>query len=191
LERVQPRFERWWRSGPAKELETFTAASVALFRKEQLAVITDQAAVFYDAELPDRRVTLHPMARPYSDSYKTTNGTQVGRHAIFEVVAGEDPAARMPVVLHEVFHYFFASMRRPTLRALLQHFVDSDNAYATFAYELFNEAMATVLGNGCNAWHAKRRPSSTPRRAPTSRGCSCSWRRMARLPRPSSASSRS
>jgi len=148
LARFEPRFERWWNSGPSEATKSFNADSLALFKSAKLGELTDKVSRFYDAKLPPRRIVLHPMIRPRSEDYRQTSGTQIGRHAVFEVVRGEQPNKRMPVVLHEVFHYFYESMRRDSKATLLKRFVESDSVHATVAYGLLNEVMAAALGNG-------------------------------------------
>jgi hypothetical protein len=146
LGRFAPRFERHWRK-VAPVLERAVHDFPATLRQKKLDQLVDQVARFYGADLPaGSEITFDLVARPVHDS--ASNAEPIVNHALVEVIPGEAPEDRLDVVLHELFHYFYASAKHADLVALLQRFAGSSDPLAYPAHGVLDESLATALGNG-------------------------------------------
>lgn len=147
LQRFWPRFEKWWAAKALKQLTPFVNATADLLTKKAVLVLIEQAAAFYEAELPRGfHLPMHLMFRPAKTG--ASHGQQLEQHSIIEVVDGEAPEDRVDVVAHELFHFFFASRSALKSEALTKQFLDAPSPDSAMAFGLLNEALATALGNG-------------------------------------------
>lgn len=149
-EHFMNRFAPFWLKEGAPAVAAFNREAGDLFRDRRLSELVDAAARFYAVDLGDAEVFLHAMFRPsLTDESHSTYGVQLGNHGIFEVVGGQTTvASRMPVVLHELFHYLHDATIPAQRAHLMQQFIDSSDPAAMIAYGLFDEAIATAMGNG-------------------------------------------
>ena len=77
-----------------------------------------------------------------------TSGEQMLAHGVIELLADEKPEARMDVVCHELFHFFFNARTPAQQASLAARFTSSSDPLAVIAYFLLDESVATALGNG-------------------------------------------
>jgi hypothetical protein len=143
------RFQPFWRKERAP-LARFGADLGRALGQRELSQLVLRVARFYGAATSgNRQTTLRFMlvARPEHAS-KHTNAEQLESTSVIEVVGGERPVNRLPIVLHELFHYFYASASDADHRAVLEAFLRSSVPGALSGYNLLNEALATALGNG-------------------------------------------
>lgn len=140
-----PRFDGYWHKNEARTRKSAQSFVTAL-EKPGLTRLVDDIAKFYRAELPKgTELVFDLVARPPHDS--ATRAEQLGERALVEVLRGERPEQRLDVVLHELFHYFFAAAKQESLDMLVKRFVDSKHPLAYPAYGLLNEGLATTFGN--------------------------------------------
>jgi hypothetical protein len=140
-----PRFDDYWQKQEARTRETAEGFANAL-RKPALLHLVTRITSFYRAELPvGTELVFDLLARPSHDS--PTHAEQLGERALVEVLADEKPEHRMDVVLHEVFHFFFAAARYESLASLAKSFTSSKHPLAYPAWNLLNESVATAFGN--------------------------------------------
>jgi hypothetical protein len=99
-------------------------------------------------------VYVHLIARPKSQA-RGTFGTQIENHAVVEVLDGEKSENRVDVILHELYHYFYSLMPAARKAELTKAFVSAKDADSLAAYNLFDEALATAIGNGLVARKVK------------------------------------
>jgi hypothetical protein len=153
LERFTPRFEAWWRergfAGGAAPFERFERLLADPF----LISFIEKAAAFYEADIPaGPTLEFYLLVQPAS-SHRLSVAYQLERHAAVEVVEGGNPEALIAVLAHEVFHYFFSRMRPERRSALLERVCASESPFAVAAFGVFDEAVATALGNGLVGQH--------------------------------------
>ncbi len=146
VDRFKPRFERFWATRVDELADTVAAFARVTSRPEVLSTV-DGVARFYEPELASlTRLTVELIARPEHDS--TDHGQQLGDHAFAEVLPHKSAESRLDVILHELFHAWFAAATPDKQRALVQRFADSTDPLALVGYGVLNEALATALGNG-------------------------------------------
>lgn len=146
LERFDERFAPYWEREGRGIVQRMHTGIERAFRENNLGEVVDRAASFYAASELHRRVDLLAMVRPKT-GHEHTHGTQVAELAVFEILPDESAAERLPVVLHELFHYFYERTSLKARRRTMQAFADSKHPAAMLAWGLLNEALATALGN--------------------------------------------
>jgi hypothetical protein len=144
--RFESRFEPIWlahREELAKRVDGFAA----LMTRPDVKTLVESIAHFYDSDLPPHtRETFELLSRP--ELVGSTYGQQLADLALIETTPKERPEDRLGVVLHELFHRWFASASYAKKRALADAFAASPHPFARCAYGLMNEALAAALGNG-------------------------------------------
>jgi hypothetical protein len=139
------RFDGFWQKHAARTRAS-AEGFVKVLQTQGLTELVDRIAKFYGAELPQgTELVFDLVARPSHDS--ATHAEQIGERALVEVLEGERPEQRLDVVLHELFHYFFAAAKNESLSTLVKSFVTSKHPLAYAAYGLLNESLATTFGN--------------------------------------------
>jgi hypothetical protein len=82
------------------------------------------------------------------DSKEATSGQQIENYSSIEFLATEKPVERFDVIIHELCHFLFENASDEKLLALRSKFENSEDMRARSSYNLINESLATVLGNG-------------------------------------------
>ncbi len=148
LAHFEPRFARWWRDVGAPATLPFVDASATLVATPAVTRVIDAAVRFYQADVPHgMRVPIHFFYRPALGGNRTS-AEMVEARAAVEIMAGEKPEERMGVVLHEIFHVFYARMLPAAQSRMTIAFAERAEPHALAAHALYNEALATALGNG-------------------------------------------
>jgi hypothetical protein len=145
LERFAPRLDIKWRQERAALVASLDAY-VQLGTRDDVRALFGSIAAFYAAGTRGAYQTFELVARPADPSPMTA--TQLGEHAIVEVVAGERPEGRFSVIAHEMFHAWLGASPIESQVALAQQFVASGDPLAGPAWGLLDEVLATALGNG-------------------------------------------
>ncbi len=141
------RFDEWWqKSNSEKFLNERGKQYIASIEKHQLLELTEKAAVFYEAQIPESyQVGFHLLFRPANDS---VFGEQIENHALIEVREKESLEEKIPVVIHELAHHLFRLAPLRQQEKLLGSFLGANQIYSLAAYNLLDEALATAIGNG-------------------------------------------
>jgi hypothetical protein len=139
------RFDRYWQKNESRARAAGEGFAKAL-KTPSLIQLAGQIFAFYRAELPKgTELVFDLVARPPHES--PTHAEQLGERALVEVLDQERPEHRLDVVLHEVFHYFFAAAKYEALSRLAKSFTSSKHPLAYPAWNLLNESLATAFGN--------------------------------------------
>jgi len=147
VQHFRPRFASWWRDAAGVQRAAMRRAARTLAHSGLDALLT-RVARFYEAGLDIGQVLhVHFITRPPGGSPIMT-GEQIEEHALVEIHSGEAPTERLDVVLHEIFHYFFASAPSASHTRLLAAFAQEADPLALHAYNLLDEALASALANG-------------------------------------------
>jgi len=146
-EHFRPRFDAWWSASGGAIAARFASGLAALFGHQELADVVTRAARFYAAPLAKGTpIDFDLVVLPGKSEW--TSGEQMLAHGVIEVLADEKPEARMDVVCHELFHFFFNARTPDQQASLAARFTSSPDPLAVIAYYLLDESVATALGNG-------------------------------------------
>lgn len=149
LANVQKNFDNWWKVQISKKVPQLVDGYLDLIEKRKLLALSSKVMSFYEADLPSQSpVYFHFIIRPGDKRFKSTNGFQMENHSIVETILGERPKNRIGVIFHELFHYFYDSVPGEKFALVAQRFSDSGKSYAVQGFNLMNEVLATVFGNG-------------------------------------------
>lgn len=145
VDHFRPRFDAYWATRGRALCERSAEALAGVFERDDLEAYIERVAHFYEADLPEGTVLdFHLVARPPHPSVNAAR--QLGSHAVVEVLEDKSPEERAPTVVHELFHYFYASASDDRLASLTSRFVGTDDALAVPSHALLDEALATALG---------------------------------------------
>ncbi len=146
MQRFDARLERLWLARRA-ELAAKVGDFAALMTRPDVVELLARVEQFYAPEQPPHaREIVDLVARPKSRG--SDYGEQLGDHAFVETRPEEKANARLDVVLHELFHRWYASAPWAKKRALVNAFASSDAPLARIGYGLLDESLATAFGNG-------------------------------------------
>ncbi len=155
IKRFEPRFRAWYEA-QAKSGDAFAAQLQKLLRRLDVLSLLSHFQRFYDADVStERALPFLVLDRPESERPHSF-AEQVDGVSLIEVTPSEKPNQRIDVVAHELCHYFYLMARPPTVAAMQDRFVHSKTPGAIGAFRLFDEAVATALGNGLMAAAANR-----------------------------------
>jgi|GEM_PF-1542200 len=148
LDHFQPAFHVWWTREAEPKGKRFVAEIRAELNKPSLIEQVERFRHFYGSTLPDGYVARFSMV--YRPDYvkAPTSGQQMSGMAVVEFLPTEDPKTRLDVVLHEFCHFLYNTRSSEAALKLQEAFVATGDPVAKPSYNLLNEAMATVLGNG-------------------------------------------
>ena len=144
----EPRFKIWWQREAAKTGGEFAEQTGVLLRSPKIAEPMRRFYNFYQPVLPkDYEITFNLFYIPATVK-ESSSGQQLENYALMEFKAGEKPAQRVDIAVHELNHFFYENMK-PEIRSRLQkRFQDANRAAAIPAFNLLNESLATAFGNG-------------------------------------------
>lgn len=148
LAHFRPAFHLWWVKEAEPKGKSFVAAMAKELGRPALSEQIERFRRFYGSVLPDGYVA------PFSMIYRPklilapTSGQQMVGMSVVEFLPGEDPKSRLDVVIHEFCHFLYGTRSSEAGLKLQQAFVASADPAARPCFNLLNEAMATVFGNG-------------------------------------------
>ena len=144
LERFRPRFQTWWKESQLAATDMLPKLEAAM-QKAQGPELLKRAARFLGAELGERRVFVHLIVQPASQSPQS-RAEIVDGHMVVEVKPGEEATDRVPVIIHELAHHVWA--RVPVSRkSMIAAEMLRSGRDGVAAWNLFDEVQATVIGN--------------------------------------------
>lgn len=146
---LYPRFLPWWQGAPSYSGTTLAQSVIRDLRSE--AVRTEVRNVFDIFGQPAAArvdAQCHLMYRPpFVTGQGTTSGENLGAHSIAEFVDGLDQDSA-PVLVHEYAHFVFGSLPKAQRQTFKQRLMAAGGDDGIPIWNLFDEAMATALGNG-------------------------------------------
>jgi hypothetical protein len=145
VERFAPRIDAHWRSARASVVASLDDY-VKLGERADVQALLGQIAAFYAIGDRGAYQTFDLVNRP--DGKGSTSAQQLGELAVVEVIAGESAAGRYSVIAHEMFHAWFGASPIESQVALVDRLVATGDPIAGPAWGLFDEVLATALGNG-------------------------------------------
>ncbi|WP_223788765.1 hypothetical protein [Marinicella meishanensis] len=146
LQHFWPRFASWFNQQQAG-LQSFVTEAETLSEQVQLDQLLSAMRTFYRAQLPSELVLpVHLIAHPQVQA--PTSGLVFGQHSLIEVLQGEKAAQRLAVVVHEIAHFYHERATLDHHLKTMNHFSQAESPTGLVGYYLFNEAMASAIGNG-------------------------------------------
>ncbi len=147
IARFWPRFNRWWVEEGVVPLTSFEAELSESLEEQNRTTLPSVAAFFgLDTATQPLILSVHLIAHPLESS--PTRAEVIGNQAVVEVLAGEQPAGRIAVIVHELVHYLFAIAPPAIHEVRLQGALQAQNSRSSAALGIMNEALATAIGNG-------------------------------------------
>ncbi len=142
-----PRFEKWWSKTAEPTGKTFTKEMGALLVRPDILKKLKDYAHFYQAALPQEfEIHFNLFYRP--DFKEPTRGQQIENYSVSEFLPSEKPVDRVDVIIHELCHFYYGISSDEAFVKFRASFKNLHKAEALGAYNLFNESIATALGNG-------------------------------------------
>lgn len=148
LDHFRPAFHAWWVREAEPKGQRFVTEIRSELSKPALLEQVERFRHFYGSTLPDGYVARFSMVYRPELVKARTSGQQMAGMAVVEFLPGEDPKSRLDVVLHEFCHFLYGTRASEANLKLQNAFLKSGDFGAKPAFNLLNEAMATVLGNG-------------------------------------------
>lgn len=142
-----PKYSTWWGKEAKPKSSAFSAKLQPLLRSDKVTSRLRQFAAFY--ETPQAATSNLPLVllyRPISSSTRTS-GQQLANVSIVQYLDFEKPEDRIDVILHEFCHYLYGAAPKK-VHVDFQSQLVKNGLEGIAAYQLFNEAMASTLGNG-------------------------------------------
>lgn len=146
---LYPPFLNWWQTvGYAQGKPTADKLSNAIDTPTIQTHVTEIVKIFGAPSAAQAGATVHLMYRPGLVETQNTSGESLGRESVAEFFSSGDPSRATPVMLHEYAHFVFASSEVLRAAALKEGIVKAGGDTGLPIWALFDEAIATALGNG-------------------------------------------
>ncbi len=140
------RFEPWF-TQKKPELKGFVDEAEILSKQVNLNDLLGSMRTFYHAELPkDLTLPVYLVAHPKAQA--NTSGLAFKQNSIIEVLQGEKAVDRLAVVVHEIAHFYHEQAPFEHHLEVMKFFTESDSKTGKVGYYLFNEGLASAIGNG-------------------------------------------
>ncbi|MEZ5472411.1 MAG: hypothetical protein R3E90_11555 [Marinicella sp.] len=141
-----PRFESWF-TQQQLTLNQFVIDAKKLSEEHDIDGLLTAMQTFYQSDLPDDLILpVYLVAHPRKVA--ATSGLVFNENSVVEVLNGEKASNRLAVVIHEIAHFYHERASFDILLNRMKYFFNENSEVGKIGYYLFNEAMATAIGNG-------------------------------------------
>jgi hypothetical protein len=141
-------FERWWQqTGKAQSLQLLSAYA-DVFTQYDINSTIEAIARFYESGAPPLDTLQFHLMLQAPGAQDLSLAEQILNHGVIEVSPSQSPHSQLDVMIHEMTHYFFKQLPATTQAKIQGFFAQQPEAYAMSAYHLFDESLATAIGNG-------------------------------------------
>jgi len=141
-----PRFQAWFNQ-QQPELDKFVIDAETLVKEHDVDDLLTAMRTFYQSDLPeDLELPVYLVAHPKQKA--GTNGLVYNENSLIEVLKGEQAKSRLAVVIHEIAHFYHERASIENHLKHMQKFLSKESQTGKIGYYLFNEAIATAIGNG-------------------------------------------
>ncbi len=146
---LYPAFLKWWQASGDVNGKAMADALIASVDTPTIQThVSEITKIFGAPSAAQPLSTVHLMYRPGLVETRATSGESLGRESIAEFLGTGDPAWTTPVMLHEYAHFVFKSSDIARATTLRDAVVSAGGDVGLPIWALFNEALATALGNG-------------------------------------------
>lgn len=144
----QPRFSVWWENAAKEKGLIFAAQTNELLKSSAISENIAKFRNFYEPYLPkDYVITFDLFFRP-NLAKSGSSGRALENRMIVEFLPDEKPERRIGVVLHEFCHFMFNNIEPEKQIEFQNAFLQTGRKSVVPAFNLLNETLATVFGNG-------------------------------------------
>ena len=149
VKRFQPAFHEWYQA-QVKGGDAFALELQKLLTRLDVRNLLQSFQTFYEVPASaNRALPFLVLDRPVPEGDpRHSFGTQLGVVSLIEVATGEKAARHLDVAVHELCHFFFFSASAEAVAKMQAFFAASKAPGALGTFRLFDEAVATALGNG-------------------------------------------
>jgi hypothetical protein len=150
IRRIQPQFEEWWKDWAQPPLELHVTTLKAAFESTGTTKELTLLHTFFG--IPDDANTslaVNLVRRVVQTQISTAE--VMGRYAVLEIADDGYAAKRLDVAVHEYSHYLFSQVPAARMTIIRENIVGGSGETSLNrlgAWNLFNEALATAIGNG-------------------------------------------
>jgi hypothetical protein len=147
VESFRPAFEAWWGDTAVDSLTRKVQALRDVLATPDLRNEIRRIEAFYGASPAPQPMVVQGIYRPAVNGGNTT-AQLIGEDAVAEIPANDLVELRVPVLVHEYAHLLLSRLSATQASSLRQAVVNAGGATGRGAWLLFDEAVATSLGNG-------------------------------------------
>lgn len=141
-------FEDWWQQEGKSQAESLTQRYQETFDAYALDDFINQVSNFYEISAEQRQALQFHLLLQAPGAEDLSFAEQILAHGILEVSSSQSPHSQLDVMLHEMTHYFFKQLPATTQAQIQNFFAQQTEPEAMSAYHLFDESLATAIGNG-------------------------------------------
>jgi len=149
IDRFYPKFLHWWERDAEPYGKNFIDRFETLFTNPLVQQKLSQFITFYAADLPEDwqlSVTFMYLPQGYGG-----RGTYADSKSVVEFHPSDTVRETFMTVMHETCHYLYAHAEKEKAASLPRLFAETGSPVYAPAYNLLNEALATILGSGSMA----------------------------------------
>lgn len=143
-----PKFKAWWSKEIAEKGNKFQSEINEILQSEKVTGQINRFISFYSPSLTPNYATSFNLIYVPSAIKEATNGQQIENYSLIEFNFGEPPLQRVPVIIHELCHFYYGNIAKAKQNQLEESFNKLNNPLAVPAYNLLNESVASAFGNG-------------------------------------------
>ncbi|MCW9000254.1 MAG: hypothetical protein OQK04_16215, partial [Kangiellaceae bacterium] len=126
-----------------KNLSDITKKATQLDMATKFKQVSDLYAAEWNFDI-SFEVYISPIPRSSGHSMATPQGNVLS----MLVLDGQDLESQLSIVFHELVHILFINQNPDLQQSIEKWFLQSASSYKAKAYQIFDEAMATAIGNG-------------------------------------------
>lgn len=141
-------FEDWWQQEGKSQAESLIQRYQETFDAYALDGFINQVSNFYEISAEQRQALQFHLLLQAPGAEDLSFAEQILAHGILEVSSSQSPHSQLDVMLHEMTHYFFKQLPASSQAQIQNFFAQQSEPEAMSAYHLFDESLATAIGNG-------------------------------------------
>lgn len=146
---LYPAFLKWWQTSGYTSGKTMADTLIAAIDTPNIqSHVSEIVKIFGASAAAQTLSTVHLMYRPELLETRGTSGESLGRESVAEFLGTGDASRTAPVMMHEYAHFVFKSSELARATALRDAIVSGGGDIGLPMWALFDEALATALGNG-------------------------------------------
>lgn len=142
-----PNFHLWWSKNSSKGHTYLDRLNQVISRKDIIKQV-NEIRFFYGAEISEDEPQYLFLYLVPENISKHSNSENFENFSTHEFFPKDKPVDDLPVIYHEIFHYYLKRVSKENQKLITEYFFNSPSAVAIPAYSYLNEIFATAWGNG-------------------------------------------
>ncbi len=147
LEEFYPHFHLWWSKHLPQGHDYLDRIRKVINRKDIQKQVKEIQS-FYGAEISQDEPQYLFLYLVPENVTKHSNSENFENFSTHEFFPKDKPIDDLPVIYHEIFHYYLKRMSKENQKKITEYFYNSSSVVAIPAYSYLNEIFATAWGNG-------------------------------------------